>query len=115
MTGRITQRVYLTPACEQLVILNNRLGIWYRPTLASPPELTLLGSTNLNARSANLDTELSFFMHTNASTLRTQLDAEVNNLRAGAHRVDEDDWRGKERHVRLGTRALVAAGVEGML
>lgn len=96
-------------------MLNRRLGIWYRSTLAFPPELTLLGSTNLNARSANLDTELSFFMHTSASTLRTQLEAEVDNLRAGAHRVDEDDWRRSERRVRLGTRALVAAGVEGML
>ncbi|KAF8499951.1 hypothetical protein JB92DRAFT_2743225 [Gautieria morchelliformis] len=90
-------------------------GIWYRPTLTSPPELTLFGSTNLNSRSANLDTELSFFMHTSAPALRTQLDAEVHNLRTGAHRVDEDSWRKRERHVRFGTRMLVAAGVEGML
>jgi CDP-diacylglycerol---glycerol-3-phosphate 3-phosphatidyltransferase len=89
--------------------------MWYRPTLTGPPELTLFGSTNLNSRSANLDTELSFFMHTKASALRRQLDAEVHNLRADAHRVDEDTWRRRERHVSFGTKMLVAAGVEGML
>jgi CDP-diacylglycerol---glycerol-3-phosphate 3-phosphatidyltransferase len=94
---------------------NRRLGIWYRTTWTAPPEFTLFGSTNLNSRSANLDTELSFLMHTSSSALREQLDAEVQNLRTGAHRVDEKNWRRSDRNVRLGTRALVACGVKGML
>lgn len=90
-------------------------GIWYRPTSSSPPHLTLFGSTNLNSRSANLDTELSFLLLTAAPALRTQLDAEVHHLRKHARKVSEEDWRADERRVRLGTRMLVAAGVEGML
>ncbi|KAF8582298.1 hypothetical protein K439DRAFT_1661885 [Ramaria rubella] len=90
-------------------------GIWYRPTPTSSPELTLFGSTNLNSRSANLDTELSFFMFAGAPELRAQLEEEVHHLLGEARTVGEDDWRLPERRVRLGTRALVAAGVEGML
>lgn len=114
MTGPITLKVHATQPHNPLDT-KYRLGIWYRPTRTSLPELTLFGSTNLNSRSANLDTELSFLMYTSASTLREQLDAEVQNLRAGAHRVDEDSWRRSDRRVRMGTRALVAAGVKGML
>ena len=33
-----------------------------RPTPSSAPAVTLFGSTNLNSRSANLDTELSFVL-----------------------------------------------------
>jgi len=38
------------------------VGIWISPSSKSPPILTLLGSTNLNSRSAHLDTELSFLI-----------------------------------------------------
>ncbi|KAF5334855.1 hypothetical protein D9758_014298 [Tetrapyrgos nigripes] len=37
-------------------------GLWLSPTPTSNPVLTLFGSTNLNSRSAELDTELSFVM-----------------------------------------------------
>ncbi len=37
-------------------------GIWLSPSSKSLPILTLFGSTNLNSRSAHLDTELSFVM-----------------------------------------------------
>lgn len=37
-------------------------GIWVRPTSNEPPVMTLFGSTNLNARSARIDTELGFVM-----------------------------------------------------
>lgn len=37
-------------------------GIWLSPSSRSLPILTLFGSTNLNSRSAHLDTELSFLM-----------------------------------------------------
>ncbi|KAI0373051.1 hypothetical protein BV20DRAFT_1014418 [Pilatotrama ljubarskyi] len=88
-------------------------GIWVRPTPSSAPALTLFGSTNLNARSANLDTELSFVLATTSSALRQRLADEVDGLRAHARA-----WRGagnsEERRVRLGTRALVGL-VGGML
>ncbi|OBZ65702.1 CDP-diacylglycerol--glycerol-3-phosphate 3-phosphatidyltransferase [Grifola frondosa] len=81
-------------------------GIWLRPTMSSTPNLTLFGSTNLNARSADLDTELSFVLATTAPALRETLAAEADGLRAHAQ-----TWRGCERRVRVGTRALV--GVVG--
>ncbi|KAI9065419.1 hypothetical protein FKP32DRAFT_1665412 [Trametes sanguinea] len=88
-------------------------GIWVRPTPSATPVLTLFGSTNLNSRSANLDTELSFVLATTSPTLRQRLADEVDGLRAHAHA-----WRGgsnaDERKVRLGTRALVSV-VGGML
>ena len=75
--------------------------------------LTLFGSTNLNSRSANLDTELSFVLATTSPSLRQRLAEEVDGLRAHAH-----PWRGEsdseDRRVRLGTRALVGI-VGGML
>ena len=84
-----------------------------RPTPASAPVLTLFGSTNLNSRSANLDTELSFVLATTSRALQEQLAKEVDGLRAHAH-----PWRGEsdyeDRRVRLGTRALVGI-VGGML
>ena len=84
-----------------------------RPTPDEPPVLTLFGSTNLNSRSANLDTELSFVLATTDSELRRRLGEEVDGLRAHAH-----PWRGgvdsESRKVRAGTRALVSV-VGGML
>ena len=94
---------------------NERPGIWVRPTPTSTPALTLFGSTNLNSRSANLDTELSFVLATTSPALRQRLAEEVDGLREHA-----TPWRGQDssaddaRRVRLGTRALVAL-VGGML
>ncbi|EKM55253.1 uncharacterized protein PHACADRAFT_143344 [Phanerochaete carnosa HHB-10118-sp] len=84
-------------------------GIWLRPSPVADPSLTLFGSTNLNSRSANLDTELSFVIVTSSPELRRQLREEVDALRAHVR-----PWRGEDRRVRLGTKALVAM-VGGML
>ncbi|KIO13576.1 hypothetical protein M404DRAFT_993133 [Pisolithus tinctorius Marx 270] len=84
-------------------------GIWFSPSQSSPPVLTLFGSTNLNSRSANLDTELSFVMLTSSEALRKSLQAEVNGLWQCAV-----PWRGAERHVRWRTRTIVGM-VGGML
>ncbi|EJD02180.1 CDP-diacylglycerol-glycerol-3-phosphate 3-phosphatidyltransferase [Fomitiporia mediterranea MF3/22] len=97
-------------------------GLWVSPISTSnataelePPVLTLFGSTNLNSRSANLDIELAFVMVVPSSdgedtrNLREQLREEVNGLRR--HAVP---WRGEERKVRPGTKALVKV-VGGML
>lgn len=88
---------------------NTRAGIWLRPQPDADPCLTLFGSTNLNSRSSNLDTELSFVLVTSSPDLRRQLRAEVDGLREHAH-----PWEGGARRVRLGTKALVAV-VGGML
>ena len=110
MDGRIMPKVPSPHARLQLsYLLPLSLGIWLRPNPAADPCLTLFGSTNLNSRSANLDTELSFFLATACPSLRRRLGAEVDGLRAHAL-----PWRGGDRHVRLGTRALVAL-VGGML
>ncbi|KAI0822780.1 hypothetical protein BC628DRAFT_1456632 [Trametes gibbosa] len=88
-------------------------GIWIRPTPSSTPVLTLFGSTNLNSRSANLDTELSFVLATTSQKLRKRLADEVDGLRAHA-RVWRGEGNSEERRVRLGTRLLVGV-VGGML
>ncbi|SJL09879.1 uncharacterized protein ARMOST_13260 [Armillaria ostoyae] len=97
-------------------------GLWLSPTAATDPVLTLFGSTNLNARSAHLDTELSFLMllpPSNESeghgiadstmSLRHQLADEVRTIRSHAH-----EWNGYERTVRTGTRTMLKI-VEDML
>ena len=92
-----------------LIFTPTLAGIWLRPTPYSYPYLTLFGSTNLNNRSANLDTELSFIMVTTSTTLRKRLGEELDGLRDHSQ-----TWRGGERHVRKGTKFLVGL-VGGML
>ncbi|KAL0574148.1 CDP-diacylglycerol--glycerol-3-phosphate 3-phosphatidyltransferase [Marasmius crinis-equi] len=93
-------------------------GLWLSPTRSSPPILTLFGSTNLNSRSADIDTELSFVMVSPESEpsdadrihqLRTDLAEEVDNIRANA-----GEWKGGERRVPFLTKLIVAL-VGGML
>ncbi|PPQ63931.1 hypothetical protein CVT24_009106 [Panaeolus cyanescens] len=106
-------------------------GVWLSPDWSSPPVLTLFGSTNLNARSAHIDTELSFLMvlpsettptsaaqppapgHKGGSdallTLRQSLQQEIDNIRSNV-----TDWGGGERHVRWTTKFIVWL-VKGML
>ncbi|KAI9571267.1 hypothetical protein HD554DRAFT_2074743 [Boletus coccyginus] len=84
-------------------------GIWLSPSKDSPPVLTMFGSTNLNSRSANLDTELSFVMVTSSEALQRTLHDEVRNLRQWAR-----PWGGADRKVRLRTKAIVGL-VGGML
>ncbi|KIJ98127.1 hypothetical protein K443DRAFT_220581 [Laccaria amethystina LaAM-08-1] len=97
-------------------------GIWLSPSSSSLPVLTLFGSTNLNSRSAHLDTELSFLMlipseasgdhETKPSPnlpLRKALAQEVDRIRS--HTVH---WKGEERKVRFTTKIIVWL-VKGML
>ncbi|KAG9318744.1 hypothetical protein JVU11DRAFT_843 [Chiua virens] len=84
-------------------------GIWLSPSRDSLPSLTMFGSTNLNSRSANLDTELSFVMVTSSQALRRILHEEVLNLRRWA-----GPWRGADRKIRWRTKAIVGF-VGGML
>ncbi|KAH7914037.1 hypothetical protein BJ138DRAFT_1080455 [Hygrophoropsis aurantiaca] len=84
-------------------------GIWLSPRPGAHPALTLFGSTNLNSRSAHLDTELSFVMMTSSDLLRRRLHEEVQGLRRWAV-----PWRGDERRVRRRTKAIVGV-VGGML
>lgn len=102
------------------------LGIWLSPSPTSAPILTLFGSTNLNSRSADLDTELSFLMLTSSPKLREELAKEVKELRRyvgrwkGAAPGEADGRRQREsgegggRKVRFGTKLLVWL-VGGML
>ncbi|KAG7451400.1 uncharacterized protein BT62DRAFT_942307 [Guyanagaster necrorhizus] len=94
-------------------------GLWLSPTAGTDPILTLFGSTNLNARSAHIDTELSFLMllqplsgHDVADStmsLRRRLADEVRSIRSHAH-----EWNGYQRTVRPGTRTMLRI-VEDML
>ncbi|KAJ7196846.1 hypothetical protein GGX14DRAFT_375736 [Mycena pura] len=91
-------------------------GIWVSEAVDVPPMLTLFGSTNLNSRSAHIDTELSFLMlapeaseSESALAIRRQLVTELDNLRAHS-----TPWKGAQRKVRLGTKVLVRL-VGGML
>ncbi|KAJ7016943.1 hypothetical protein C8F04DRAFT_1158612 [Mycena alexandri] len=88
-------------------------GIWLSEAPGDLPRLTLFGSTNLNSRSAHIDTELSFLMlipeGAATDSLRRRLAEEIENLRAYS-----SPWKGAQRRVRLGTKALVGL-VGGML
>lgn len=77
------------------------VGIWLSPNPESPPILTLFGSTNLNSRSAHLDTELSFVMLANSTTVQTKLQLELQGLSNFA-----EDWKGDQRSVRPVTKLL---------
>lgn len=109
----------------------NPTGIWLSPTPSAPPILTLFGSTNLNSRSAHIDTELSFLMILPSEpqvaafdssadrapapidqplhTLRRDLASEISGIRSNARK-----WKGDERNVRWTTKFIVWA-VKGML
>jgi hypothetical protein len=77
------------------------VGIWLSPNPESPPILTLFGSTNLNSRSAHLDTELSFMMLANSATVQKKLQLELQGLNDFT-----EDWKGDQRNVRPVTRLL---------
>ncbi|KAN0123968.1 CDP-diacylglycerol-glycerol-3-phosphate 3-phosphatidyltransferase [Russula decolorans] len=77
-------------------------GIWLSPNPESLPILTLFGSTNLNSRSAQLDTELSFVMLANSETVQEKLHLELQGLQNFA-----EDWKGDRRNVRAVTKLLV--------
>lgn len=77
------------------------IGIWLSPNPESPPILTLFGSTNLNSRSAHLDTELSFVMLANSATVQKKLQLELQSLSNFA-----EDWKGDQRSVRPVTKLL---------
>lgn len=78
------------------------LGIWLSPNPESLPIVTLFGSTNLNSRSAHLDTELSFVMLANSETVQEKLHLELQGLQNFA-----EDWKGDGRNVRAVTKLLV--------
>ena len=102
------------------------LGIWLSPNSSTPPVLTLFGSTNLNSRSAHIDTELSFLIiipsegepsSTEPSdsatspllSLRQDLFREIKRIRANS-----GEWHGGHRKVRWTTKFIVWL-VKGML
>ena len=78
------------------------VGIWLSPNPESLPILTLFGSTNLNSRSAHLDTELSFVMLANSVTVQKRLQHELQGLKNFA-----EYWKGDRRNVRTFTKLLV--------
>ena len=93
----------LSPLCVGADCLSRAsiVGIWLSPNPESPPILTLFGSTNLNSRSAHLDTELSFVMLANSATVQKKLQLELQGLRNFA-----EDWKGDRRNVRPVTKVL---------
>ncbi|KAJ1308656.1 hypothetical protein OPQ81_004350 [Rhizoctonia solani] len=85
-------------------------GMWILPSMNEAPYATLFGSTNLNSRSAHLDTEISFLLSVpeQNSLLRTALQREVSHIRKNAVNVDEQTFALPERRVSLTTQAIVA-------
>ncbi|KAG8747557.1 CDP-diacylglycerol--glycerol-3-phosphate 3-phosphatidyltransferase [Ceratobasidium sp. 414] len=84
-------------------------GIWLSPSASEAPYATLFGSTNLNSRSAHLDTEISFLLSVpeRQSSLRAALRDEIINIRRNANCVDSDTFALPERQVSLVTKAIV--------
>ena len=101
------------------------IGVWLSPNSSSLPVLTLFGSTNLNSRSAHIDTELSFLMiipsesaasesmqgenDATSMALRRKLDSEISGIRSNAV-----EWQGGSRKVRWTTKLIVWL-LKGML
>jgi phosphatidylserine/phosphatidylglycerophosphate/cardiolipin synthase-like enzyme len=77
--------------------------------------MTIIGSSNLNARSAHLDTELGFAIFTQSPTLRQDLYNEKTSLLEPSERVDFNTWADPSRHIRPLARLLVRCGVDKML
>ena len=121
MGGHITPKVISRLGHHYFIkFLLNRLfwdpaGIWVTPPGFCNPIITLFGSTNLNSRSANLDTELSFLLHTRSPALRHRLHEEVRWLRKDSRTVGVKEWMEDSRRVPLGTRLLVDFVVGSML
>lgn len=88
--------------------INSIKGIWIRPSPDADPTVSVFGSTNLNSRSANLDTELSFILHTESSELQRKLADEVDNIWTHAQKVGDETWKTPERNPPLMTRLIVA-------
>ncbi|CAE6408834.1 unnamed protein product, partial [Rhizoctonia solani] len=86
------------------------IGIWVKPSTNDLPCATLFGSTNLNSRSAHLDTEISFLLSVpkQDTSLGTALQNEVSHIRKNADRVDKHTFASAEREVGLVTKAIVA-------
>jgi len=118
-----TYRIPIKPQTGSELI---SLGIWLSPSPSTPPVLTLFGSTNLNSRSAHIDTELSFLIiipsegqppstESSASgpspllSLRQDLFREIKRIRANS-----GEWNGAHRKVRWTTKIIVWL-VKGML
>jgi len=108
-------------------------GIWVSPSHSSPPVLTLFGSTNLNSRSAHIDTELSFIMVVPSTQKTVKPDGaspqspkespHVSPTVAIGHKLADEvsrlrsyatDWKGAQRRVRSLTKVIVQL-VERML
>ncbi|KAH7343795.1 hypothetical protein B0J17DRAFT_643958 [Rhizoctonia solani] len=85
-------------------------GMWISPSINEAPYATLFGSTNLNSRSAHLDTEVSFLLAVpeQNSLLRTALRYEVSHIRNNTVKVDDQAFASPERRVSLTTQAIVA-------
>lgn len=96
-----------TPPADAVMIL---LGIWLARSAHQSPYATLFGSTNLNSRSAHLDTEISFLLSVpeHESSLRAALQREVAHIRKNAIPVDSSTFALPERQVSLSTKAIVA-------
>ena len=103
MAGPITRKVCSLPLCGAIRTcqLSSFAGIWLSPKPDSLPILTLFGSTNLNSRSAQLDTELSFVMLANSVAVRKKLQLELQGLNEFAQ-----VWKGDQRNVRAITKVL---------
>ena len=106
MAGPIMQKVRPLPlrgsnCTSQLSSGYLSAGIWLSPKPDTLPILTLFGSTNLNSRSALLDTELSFVMLANSVAVRKKLQLELQRLNEFA-----EDWKGNQRNVRVITKVL---------
>jgi CDP-diacylglycerol--glycerol-3-phosphate 3-phosphatidyltransferase len=99
--GTLTPSSLFSCMCQLLSSVSSSAGIWLSPKQDSLPILTLFGSTNLNSRSAELDTELSFVMLANSGAVRRKLQLELQGLNEFA-----EDWKGNQRNVRVVTKVL---------
>jgi CDP-diacylglycerol---glycerol-3-phosphate 3-phosphatidyltransferase len=72
-------------------------GMWFSPSVHSPPQLTIVGSSNFGRRSYGCDLESQLVMFTRSPVLRQKLHDEYQQLTQPAELVSDQVWTRTDR------------------
>ncbi|GAB9474550.1 Cdp-diacylglycerol-glycerol-3-phosphate 3-phosphatidyltransferase [Globisporangium polare] len=72
-------------------------GMWWSPSLESPPQLTIFGSSNFGRRSYGCDLESQVVLFTKSPALQSKLKDEYDALAANAEVVTDQVWKRPDR------------------
>lgn len=72
-------------------------GMWWSPSLESPPQITIFGSSNFGRRSYGCDLESQVVLFTKSPVLQSKLKDEYNALAQNAEVVTDQVWKRPDR------------------